>query len=122
MGLLDSLLGQAGQNIDVASIAEKFGIDPAMATQAIAALGAAHSQPGDTVETASDQTGIDTGTLSGIASELGGSAGLEQLNQVMQDHPQILGMIGQFMGGGQGEEGGAEGGLLGLAKGFFNKS
>jgi hypothetical protein len=119
MGLLDSLLGQAGQNIDVAAIAEKFGIDPALATQAIAALGVAHSQPGDTVDTASDQTGIDTGTLSGIAQELGGSAGLDQLNQVMQDHPQILGMIGKFMGGEEGEEGG---GLMGLAKGFFNKS
>jgi hypothetical protein len=99
--MFDALLGQAGQDIDVAGIAEKFGIDPAMATQAIAALGAAHSQPGDTVATASDQTGIDFDTLSQIAQELGGSAGLSQLNQAMQDHPE------------------AES-LLGMAKGFFS--
>jgi hypothetical protein len=117
MSLLDSLLGQAGQNLDVAGIAEKFGIDPALASQAIAALGAAHSQPGDTVATASDQTGIDTGTLSQIAQELGGSAGLGQLNQVMQDHPQAASLLGMLIGGGE-----SGGGLLGFAKGLFGKT
>ncbi len=117
MSLLDTLLGQAGQNIDVAGIAQKFGIDPAIATQAIAALGAAHSQPGDTVATASDHTGIDTGTLSQIAQELGGSEGLGQLNQVMQNHPQAQGLLGQFTGGGA-----SGGGFLGLAEGLFGKS
>ncbi len=118
MSLLDSLLGQAGQNIDVAGIAEKFGIDPATAAQAVAALGAAHAQPGDTVDTASDQTGSDSGTLSGIAQELGGSAGLGQLNQAMQDHPQAAGLLSQFTGGGEG----GGGGLLGFAEGLFGKS
>ncbi len=98
MSLFDSLIGLAGQNVDVAGIAEKFGIDPATATQAIAALGAAHGQPGDTVATASDQTGIDSDTLSGIAQELGGSEGLSQLNQAMQDHPEAESLFGMAKG------------------------
>ena len=118
MSLLDSLLGMAGQNIDVAGIAEKFGIDPALAAQAVAALGAAHSQPGDTVDTAAGQTGIDTGTLSQIAQELGGGEGLGQLNQVMQDHPQAAALLSAFTGGGDN----SGGGIMGLAKGFFGKS
>jgi hypothetical protein len=115
MSLLDSLLGMAGQDIDVAGIAEKFGLDPAVAAQAVAALGVAHSQPGDTVETAAGQTGIDTGTLSQVAGELGGSEGLGQLNQAMQNHPQAAGLMSMFDGAGDG----GGGGLLGLAKGFF---
>lgn len=120
MSLLDSLLSQAGQNIDVAGIASKFGIDPAIAAQAIAALGAAHSQPGDTVATASDRTGIGRGTLSQIVQELGGSAGLGQLNQVMQAHPQAAGLLDKASGGGEPGQGG--GSLLGLAEGLFGKS
>jgi len=118
MSLLDSLLGMAGQNIDVAGIAEKFGLDPDVAAQAVAALGIAHAQPGDTVETAAGQTGIDTGTLSQIAGELGGSEGLGQLNQAMQNHPQAAGLMSMLGGGEDGDNAGG-GGLLGLAKGFF---
>lgn len=118
MSLIDSLLGLAGQNLDVAGIADKLGIDPALAAQAVAALGAAHSQPGDTVDTAAAQTGIDSGTLSQIAQELGGSAGLGQLNQAMQDHPQAACLLGMF--GGASEAGG--GGLMGFAQGLFGKS
>jgi len=120
MSLLDSLLGMAGQNIDVAGIAGKLGIDPAMASQAIAALGAAHSQPGDTVDTASAQTGIDSGTLSQVAQELGGTEGLGQLNQAMQDHPQAASLMSMFTGNDGG--GDAGGGILGMAQGLFGKS
>ena len=52
MSILDSLLGAAGQNLDVAGIASQLGIDPSVAQTAIAALGAAHGQDGDTVQTA----------------------------------------------------------------------
>jgi hypothetical protein len=48
MGLLDGILGQAG-NIDIAGIAGKLGVDPAMAEKAVAALGQAHPEPGDTI-------------------------------------------------------------------------
>ena len=62
MSLLDSILGQVGGNIDVGSIAEKFGIDPAMAEKAVAALGVSHAEPGDTLIASTDgvaKTGTD---------------------------------------------------------------
>jgi hypothetical protein len=39
MSLFDSLLGQLGSNVDVGSIAQKFGVDPETAQTAIAAWG-----------------------------------------------------------------------------------
>jgi len=48
MSLLDSILGQVSQHVDVANLASKVGIDPAMAEKAIAALGVSHQEPGDT--------------------------------------------------------------------------
>lgn len=124
MSLLDTLLGQAGQNVDVAGIAGKLGIDPSVAAQAIAALGAAHSpsnDTGDTVDAAAGQTGIDSGTLSQVADELGGSAGLGQLSQAIQDHPQASSLLSLFGGGGNDGEDNAGGGLLGMAAGLFGK-
>ena len=124
MSLLDSLLGQAGQNIDVAGIAGKLGIDPSIAEQAIGALGAAHSpsnDTSDTVDAAAGQTGIDSGTLSQVADELGGSAGLGQLSQAMQNHPQAAGLLSMFTGGGDDSGDNAGGGFLGMAAGLFGK-
>ena len=46
-----------------------------MAEKAIAALGQAHQMQGDTVELAAAKTGLDTGTLSQIASFGEDSAG-----------------------------------------------
>ncbi|MDE2301300.1 MAG: hypothetical protein KGK11_01955 [Sphingomonadales bacterium] len=115
MGLLDSLLGQAGQNVDVAAIAGRLGIDPAVAAQAVAALGAAHGQPGDTVDTAAAQTGIDSDTLSQVCNELGGHAGLSQLSDAMQNHPEAASLVSAFQGGDSG-------GLLGMAESFFSRN
>ena len=38
MGLLDSILGQTGGMPDIANLAQKVGLDPAMAESAVAAL------------------------------------------------------------------------------------
>ena len=51
MGIFDSILGAAG-GTDITNLAAKVGLDPAMAEKAVAALGAAHVQEGDTVRTA----------------------------------------------------------------------
>lgn len=64
MSILDGILGQLGSNVDIANLASKVDLDPALAEKAVAALGAAHPQPGDTVATAASQTGIDKETLS----------------------------------------------------------
>ena len=52
MGLFDSILSQVGDNPTVTNMAEKFGIDPELAAKAVAALGEAHQDPGDTIEVA----------------------------------------------------------------------
>ncbi|WP_068080225.1 hypothetical protein [Novosphingobium rosa] len=120
MSLFDSLLGQLGSNVDVGGIAQRFGIDPATAQTAIAALGQAHQEPGDTVDTAAANTGIDPSVLSGIAEHLGGEGALGQIAQHLSDNPQMLQSVMGMFGGQQGEGAqGGLGGLLGAASGFF---
>ena len=81
MSLLDSILQQvAGSPDTVADIAAKVGIDPALAEKAVAALGQAHPQPGDTVEAAAGKTGIDAGTLGQIVQQIGGEGALGELD------------------------------------------
>ena len=70
MSLLNTVLGQVSENATVQNLAAKVGLSPEQAEQAIAALGQAHTQPGDTVETASQNTGIPTDKLSQIVHTL----------------------------------------------------
>ena len=114
MSILDSLLGAAGQNLDVAGIASQLGIDPSVAQTAIAALGAAHGQDGDTVQTASDATGIDPDTLNQIVGQLGGGEGLGQVAAALAGNPQVMQGVMGMLGGGEGL-----GGLAGLAGSLF---
>lgn len=77
MSILDGILKNiGGAPDDVANLAEKVGIDPAMAEKAIAALGQSHQMEGDTVELASAKTGLDTGVLSQIVEQIGGEGSL----------------------------------------------
>ena len=77
MSLLDGILKNiGGAPDDVANLAEKIGIDPAMAEKAIAVLGQTHQMQGDTVELASAKTGLDTGVLSQIVEQIGGEGSL----------------------------------------------
>ena len=116
MSFFDSIAGVLGDNVDVSGIAEKFGLDPAVAQQAVAALGAAHGQPGDTVDTAAAQTGIDPDTLSQIVSHIGGDGALGQVAQHLADNPQLVqGVLGAV------SQGDGASGLLGAASSFFGK-
>ena len=108
-----------GSNSDIANLASKVGIDPALAEKAVAALGAAHSQPGDTVETASTQTGIDSGTLSQIVDHIGGEGALAQVNQLISENPQAAGLIGKLDFDGDGNP---LNDVIGMAKNLFGKS
>ncbi|WP_157215139.1 hypothetical protein [Flavisphingomonas formosensis] len=79
MGLLDGVLGQimgGGENAIVANLAAKVGLTPEQAESAIAALTQAHPQPGDTVQTASDTTGLPQEILQQVLGHLGGEGGL----------------------------------------------
>ena len=119
MGIFDSILGQVSEHVDVANMAAKLGIDPAMAEKAIAALGQAHHEPGDTVAGAAAKTGLDTGTLSQIVAQIGGEGSLGQFAQMLKDNPQASGILGSIDKDGDGNP---LNDLAGIAKGLFGKS
>ena len=117
MGLLDGILGQVG-SIDIAGIAGKLGVDPAIAEKAVAALGQAHPQPGDTVAAASAKAGIDSGTLGQIVEQLGGEGMLAQVSQAMKDHPQATSILNMLDRDGDGNP---LDDILGMASGLLGR-
>ena len=119
MGIFDSILGQVSEHVDVANMASKLGIDPAMAEKAIAALGQAHHAPGDTVAAAAAKTGFDTGTLAKIVEQIGGEGSLGQFAQMLKDNPQASGILGVLDRDGDGNP---LNDLAGMAKRLFGKS
>ncbi len=102
MGMLDGLLGQVAENVDIANLAEKVGLDPAQVEQAVAALAKAHPEPGDTASQAAQETGLPTEKLQQIVGHIGGEGSLGQFASLL------------------GQQGGGVGGALGgLASGLF---
>ncbi len=102
MGLFDGLLGQVAGNVDLKNLAEKVGLSPEQAEMAIAALAKAHPQPGDTVATAAEQTGLSSDVLQQIVGHIGGEGSLGHFASALA-------------------QGGA-GGVLGQLGGLFGKS
>ena len=87
MGLFDSILGHAHDHPTLKNLADKLGIDQEQAEQAIAALGEAHQQQGDTVSLAADRTGLPSDTLNRIVEQIGGEGSLTQFSQMVAgDH------------------------------------
>lgn len=119
MSLLDAILGQVNNNPDVANLAQKVGIQPELAEKAIAALGMAHQQPGDTVATAAAKTGLDTGTLNQIVDQIGGEGSLGEFARMLKDNPQAAGLLASLDRDGDGS---VVDDVLDIAKGLFNKS
>lgn len=118
MSILNSILGQVGQHVDVANMAEKLGLDPAMAEKAIAALGQAHQMEGDTIEVASAKTGLDAGMLGQIVEQIGGEGSLGEFAKTLMDHPQASGILGMLDRDGDGNP---LNDISGIAKGLFGK-
>lgn len=118
MGIFDTILGQVSQHADVANLAAKLGIEPAMAEKAIAALGLSHQEAGDTLEGAAAKTGLDTGTLGQIVEQIGGEGSLGQFAQTLKEHPASTGMMGMLDRDGDGNP---VNDVLGMAKGLFGK-
>ena len=96
MGLLDGLLGQVTSNVDINNLAEKVGLTPDQVEQAMTALGQAHAEPGDTVATAADNTGIEPDKLQDIVSHIGGEGALGRFASLLQGQE---GGIGGMLGG-----------------------
>jgi ATP phosphoribosyltransferase regulatory subunit HisZ len=106
MALFDQILGQLQGHPELINLAAKVGIDPKMAEQAVAALGAAHQEPGDTVQQAAAQTGLDAGTLSQIVGHIGGEGSLGRfatmIDQDGDGYPldELAGIAGKLFGKG----------------------
>ena len=116
MSLLDGLLGQVTQNVDIANLAAKVGIDPAMAEKAVAALGAAHNAPEDTVSLAAAKTGLDASVLSQIVGHIGGEGSLGQFANLLQGNGALSGLTGMLDKDGDGNP---LNDVAGMAKGLF---
>ena len=98
MSLLDGILGQLSNNPTIDNLAAKVGLTPEQVEQAVAALGQAHTAPGDTVSTAAEQTGLPQDKLSEIVSHIGGEGALGQFAQLLQqDGGGIMGTVGKFL-------------------------
>lgn len=126
MGLLDGILGQLGggagggmENMAIDAIAAKFGIPPALAESAVAALAKAQPEPGDTVTTAAQQTGIDPSVMGQIADHLGGEGGLSQIAGALQNNPQIMSTITGMLD--RDGDGNPINDIAGMAAGLFGK-
>jgi hypothetical protein len=83
MSILDGLLKQAVGAVDIQQIAERVGLPADKVESAVAALGAAHHEPTDTVQTASGQTGIEPGKLQEIMQHLGGEEALGKIASML---------------------------------------
>lgn len=87
MAIFDSILGAAHDHPTLKNMAEKLGIDPREAEQAVAALGEAHHQDGDTVALAAAKTGLPPQTLNQIVEQIGGEGSLARFSQMLDaDH------------------------------------
>ncbi|MFT4056381.1 MAG: hypothetical protein QM681_17900 [Novosphingobium sp.] len=117
MGLFDGILGQVSEHADVTNLATKLGLDPAVAEKAIAALGIAHQQDGDTAELAAERSGLDVGTIQQLISQIGGEGSLTQFASAIASDP---GKAASFFD--KDGDGSVMDDLAGMAKGLFGKS
>lgn len=103
MSLLNGLLSQLAGNVDIDNLAQKIGLSPEHVEAAVAALGKAHTEPGDTAESAAAATGLPVDKLQEIIGHIGGEGALGQFASLLEN------------------QGGAEKLLGGLAGNLFGK-
>ena len=107
MSILDGILKNiGGAPDDVVNLARQVGLDPAMAEQAIAALGRTHQLDGDTVQLAAEKTGISPDILHQIVTAIGGEGSLTHFASMLD----------------RDGDGNPLDDVLGMAKGLFGKS
>ena len=98
MSLLDGILGQLSSNPTIDNLAAKVGLSPEQVEQAVAALGKAHPEPGDTVTTAAERTGLPQDKLQEIVGHIGGEGALGQFASLLQqDGGGLLGGFKSFL-------------------------
>ncbi|HET6942759.1 MAG TPA: hypothetical protein VFH89_11410 [Sphingomicrobium sp.] len=97
MSLLDSILGQVSDTATVQNLAAKVGLTPEQVEAAVAALGHAHTQEGDTISTASETTGLPTDKLNEIVEQIGGEGSLGMFASLLQDGGGLSNILSKFM-------------------------
>ncbi|TCM21864.1 hypothetical protein EDF56_101540 [Novosphingobium sp. PhB165] len=117
MGIFDGILGQVSDHPDVENLAGKLGLDPATAEKAIAALGFAHQQEGDTAQLAAEKTGLGVGTIQQIISSIGGEGSLGQFASLVSSDPSKFTSFLDKDGDGSVVDD-----ITNMAKGLFGKS
>ncbi len=96
MSLLNGILGQVSDSATVQNLAAKVGLTPEQVEQAVAALGQAHPQPGDTVATAAERTGLPQDKLSEIVGHIGGEGALGRFASLLQEDGAAGGVLGSI--------------------------
>lgn len=96
MSLLNGILNQVSETSTVQNLAAKVGLSPDQVEQAVAALGQAHQQDGDTVATAADQTGLPQDKLNEIVGHIGGEGALGRFASLLQQDSGLLNGIKGF--------------------------
>lgn len=102
MSILNSILDEAsGGDATVENLAEKVGLPPEQVEQAVAALGQAHGQDGDTVQSAAETSGIPANKLSEIVQHMGGEGALGRFASLLPsgggDESSLLGGLKSFL-------------------------
>ena len=104
MGMFDGLLGKISENVDIENLATKVGLTAEQVQGAVAALGHAHTEPGDTVQIAAANTGLPADKLQEIVGHIGGEGSLASFASMIDrdgdGNPlnDITGMLGGLFG------------------------
>lgn len=97
-------MGQLGGADQIGKLAGQFGLSEEQVQMAMAALGKAHAEPGDTVTSAAQSTGLSADTLQGLLGQIGGEGALGKISGMLDrdgdGNPvdDIMGMAGKLFG------------------------
>jgi DNA-binding phage protein len=79
MDFLNNIVGQLGGTDKIASLARQVGLSEEQVQSAMAALGKAAPQPGDTAASAAQSTGLPLDKLQDLLAQVGGEDALKKV-------------------------------------------
>ncbi|GGB63803.1 hypothetical protein [Blastomonas aquatica] len=83
MDFLNNIVGQLGGTEKIAALARQVGLSEAQVQSAMAPLGKAAPQPGDTVTTAAQSTGLPMDKLHELLTRVGGEDALKKVSDFL---------------------------------------